>query len=387
MSTVEKKLEDLFQEGLSLFNTDPKPSRGIAWVDNMYQKLEVMCKGVDENKFLQETSKFVENQVQSVGVNVRKFCAEFVHELLTSPSDCQVKIGPLTDLSLTYGEVIENHGKMKEGLEKFCPLDDELPEPKELQDGSDFGEDLQDDSSLDGNQVNFSSGGACDEAQNDAPSQPQVRCGHNSEGGNDPDQPLDASQCSNLVQDCPLLRSSTPLDRLFEKDTSQGNASNAVVASSSSKAGTSTSPSVEHMVDVASDNTKRQQQSVLPQDFQLSADSEFTVIPASIDGDEATECNQKTGVRKFLSFRASENGKRLAQRSAKVVHTASVSTDKTCLHKSAEDDDYEQVAYWYVNIDSESKHSKGISPINLVDDNHMRRSVSVDNCESDWEFL
>lgn len=53
MSAAEKKLEDLFEEGFSLFNMDSKPSRGIAWVDNMYQKFEVMCKGVDESKFLQ----------------------------------------------------------------------------------------------------------------------------------------------------------------------------------------------------------------------------------------------------------------------------------------------------------------------------------------------
>ncbi|CAN6444294.1 unnamed protein product [Victoria cruziana] len=365
---------------------DSKPSRGIAWVDNMYQKFEVMCKGVDESKFLQETSKFVENQVQSVGVNVRKFCAEFVHELLTSSSDSQVK-GPLTDLSLTYGEVIENRGKVKEGLEKFYPLDETIPEPKELRTGYGFGEDLHDDSSLDGNQDDFSSGEVCDEAKNDDPSEPQVLCGYNSEVGNDPGQPVDAALCSDLVQDPPLFPSSTPLDRSFKKEASQENASAAVVATWSSKAATGTSPSVEHMVvDVVSDDTE-QQKSVMPQDIQLSADSEFAVISTNIYNDEATECNQKIGARKFLSFRASENGKKHAGRSAKVVHTDSASMDKICIQKPAEEDDYEQIAYWYVDIDQESKQRKGISPINLFDDLQMGRSMSVDNSESDWEFL
>ncbi|KAH7352596.1 hypothetical protein KP509_19G053300 [Ceratopteris richardii] len=51
----------------------------------MYLKLETICVEVDKNPslLLQETSKYVENHVNAVGTNVKKLCAEFIHDLLS----------------------------------------------------------------------------------------------------------------------------------------------------------------------------------------------------------------------------------------------------------------------------------------------------------------
>ncbi|CAL5408135.1 unnamed protein product [Camellia sinensis] len=58
---------------------------GIAWVGNIYQKFEAMCLEVEEVMY-QDTVKYVENQVQTVGVSVKKFYSEVVQDLV--PPSC-----------------------------------------------------------------------------------------------------------------------------------------------------------------------------------------------------------------------------------------------------------------------------------------------------------
>ncbi|KAI3939600.1 hypothetical protein MKX01_038555 [Papaver californicum] len=55
--------------------------KGITWVGNIYDKFEAICLDA-EDMMNQDTVKFVENQVQNVGGNIKKFCAEFVNDLL-----------------------------------------------------------------------------------------------------------------------------------------------------------------------------------------------------------------------------------------------------------------------------------------------------------------
>ncbi|KAI3996869.1 hypothetical protein MKX01_021145 [Papaver californicum] len=55
--------------------------KGITWVGNIYDKFEAICLNA-EDIMNQDTVKYVENQVQNVGGNIKKFCAEFVNDLL-----------------------------------------------------------------------------------------------------------------------------------------------------------------------------------------------------------------------------------------------------------------------------------------------------------------
>eukprot|EP00249_Psilotum_nudum_P012762 c23964_g1_i2 orf=538-1266(-) len=68
----------------------------FSWIDRMYQKLESICVEVDKNPNLlfQETTKYVENQMNAVRSNVRKFCTELIEDLLpplSLSSDALVK--------------------------------------------------------------------------------------------------------------------------------------------------------------------------------------------------------------------------------------------------------------------------------------------------------
>ncbi|KAI4325149.1 hypothetical protein MLD38_030571 [Melastoma candidum] len=54
--------------------------KGITWIGNMYQKFEAMCLEVEEIMY-QDTVKFVEDQVESVGASVRKFYSEVMQDL------------------------------------------------------------------------------------------------------------------------------------------------------------------------------------------------------------------------------------------------------------------------------------------------------------------
>ncbi|KAF3559523.1 hypothetical protein F2Q69_00011716 [Brassica cretica] len=53
--------------------------KGITWVGNVYQKFEAMCLEVEEI-IVQDTAKYVENQVQTVGNSLKKFCSDVVQD-------------------------------------------------------------------------------------------------------------------------------------------------------------------------------------------------------------------------------------------------------------------------------------------------------------------
>ncbi|GLT30217.1 hypothetical protein SLA2020_050310 [Shorea laevis] len=55
--------------------------KGITWVGNVYQKFEAMCLEVEEVMY-QDTVKYVENQVQTVGASVKKFYSEVMHDVM-----------------------------------------------------------------------------------------------------------------------------------------------------------------------------------------------------------------------------------------------------------------------------------------------------------------
>ncbi|PRQ50025.1 hypothetical protein RchiOBHm_Chr2g0128481 [Rosa chinensis] len=59
--------------------------KGINWVGCVYEKFESMCLEVEENMY-QDTVKFVEDQVQTVGESVKKFYADIMQDLLCDSS-------------------------------------------------------------------------------------------------------------------------------------------------------------------------------------------------------------------------------------------------------------------------------------------------------------
>lgn len=71
---------------------------GIAWVGNICQKFEAMCLEVEEVMY-QDTVKYVENQVQTVGVSVKKFYSDVVQDLVPPSCIDPVKVAA-ADLSL-----------------------------------------------------------------------------------------------------------------------------------------------------------------------------------------------------------------------------------------------------------------------------------------------
>ncbi|KAH7388517.1 hypothetical protein KP509_16G079500 [Ceratopteris richardii] len=64
-------------------------TKDLSWFDRMYMKLENICNEVDKNpsSFLQETSKYVEKQVNVVGVNMKKICTELIQDILSPEAD------------------------------------------------------------------------------------------------------------------------------------------------------------------------------------------------------------------------------------------------------------------------------------------------------------
>lgn len=64
---------------------DSMDLKGIAWVGNIYQKFEAMCLEVEE-AMCQETAKYVDNQVQTVGASMKRFCSDVMQDLLPPSS-------------------------------------------------------------------------------------------------------------------------------------------------------------------------------------------------------------------------------------------------------------------------------------------------------------
>ncbi|KAJ4847167.1 hypothetical protein Tsubulata_009138 [Turnera subulata] len=56
-------------------------SKGMNWVGNIYHKFETICHEVD-SIVSQDTVKFVENQVQTVGVNMKKLYSNVIQDLM-----------------------------------------------------------------------------------------------------------------------------------------------------------------------------------------------------------------------------------------------------------------------------------------------------------------
>ncbi|XP_022864709.1 uncharacterized protein LOC111384634 isoform X1 [Olea europaea var. sylvestris] len=89
--------------------------KGLAWADNVYEKFEAMCLEVEE-VMRQDTVKYVENQVQKVGINVKKLYSEIMQDLLPLSGVDPVKVAA-GDVSLSPCAHLDMNEKPKAMLE------------------------------------------------------------------------------------------------------------------------------------------------------------------------------------------------------------------------------------------------------------------------------
>ncbi|XP_048440078.1 uncharacterized protein LOC103945431 isoform X2 [Pyrus x bretschneideri] len=75
--------------------------KGVTWVGGVYQKFETMCLEVEEDMY-QDTVKFVENQVQTVGASVKKFYADVMQDLV-----CHSRVD--SEIMPAFGYPVENN--------------------------------------------------------------------------------------------------------------------------------------------------------------------------------------------------------------------------------------------------------------------------------------
>lgn len=121
-------------KGFAIFDMDVT-SKGLSWIDQMYQKFEAICVEVDENSsiLLQETTKYVENQVTVVGTNVRKLCEEVIQDILPPAPDAAIK-SLASDISIDFVDEFELFEKPKSNPKKLHTLNVEsVVSPKSKQ--------------------------------------------------------------------------------------------------------------------------------------------------------------------------------------------------------------------------------------------------------------
>nr|GME02542.1 uncharacterized protein LOC109187786 isoform X1 [Ipomoea batatas] len=83
-----------------------------SWAGNMYNKFEDLCSEV-EQVMSQDAVKYVENQVQTVGVRVKKFCSEVMQDIRPESSSIHSVKDAAADFSLEIcaHEVMEKKPK------------------------------------------------------------------------------------------------------------------------------------------------------------------------------------------------------------------------------------------------------------------------------------
>ncbi|XP_057984344.1 uncharacterized protein LOC110653770 isoform X2 [Hevea brasiliensis] len=112
--------------------------KGISWVGNVYQKFEAMCLEVEEIMY-QDTVKYVENQVQTVGSTVKKFYSDVMQDLLP-PSTVDAAKDGVSDLPLElYADVgiyMKPKVAMKEDHVKIDNIEKLTEDPKMIIDNN-----------------------------------------------------------------------------------------------------------------------------------------------------------------------------------------------------------------------------------------------------------
>ncbi|CAN4075463.1 unnamed protein product [Withania somnifera] len=93
--------------------------KGISWVGDIYQKFEAMCLEMEEAMY-QDTTRYVENQVQTVGASVKRFYSDVMLDLHPPFNIDPVKVAA-ADLTLSPYAHTEISKKLKANLKGGRP--------------------------------------------------------------------------------------------------------------------------------------------------------------------------------------------------------------------------------------------------------------------------
>ncbi|KMT01823.1 hypothetical protein BVRB_9g210150 [Beta vulgaris subsp. vulgaris] len=92
--------------------------KGVSWVGDVYQKFEAMCVEAEEIIY-EDTFKYVENRVRTVGKTVKKFYTDVVEDLVPPPSldpveaeDCSLTLAHHGDVQICQNREVDDNGKL-----------------------------------------------------------------------------------------------------------------------------------------------------------------------------------------------------------------------------------------------------------------------------------
>uniref|UniRef100_A0A6N2MC66 Uncharacterized protein n=1 Tax=Salix viminalis TaxID=40686 RepID=A0A6N2MC66_SALVM len=98
--------------------------KGITWVGDIYQKFEARLLEVEEI-MCEEAVKYVENQMQTVSDNVRKFYSDVMQDL-SSPDPEDPANGAVSKLPVDLGADVGVHMKPDDGMKETCGKVDDM---------------------------------------------------------------------------------------------------------------------------------------------------------------------------------------------------------------------------------------------------------------------
>lgn len=100
--------------------------KGLAWIGNIYEKFEAMCLEVEEVVY-QDTVKYVENQVQTVGAGVKRFYSEVMQDINPEShiDPAKVSAGDLSLNPYTHLELKQKSSAKKDAFQNSEKLADD----------------------------------------------------------------------------------------------------------------------------------------------------------------------------------------------------------------------------------------------------------------------
>ncbi|KAL5864738.1 hypothetical protein ACOSQ3_002252 [Xanthoceras sorbifolium] len=114
--------------------------KGITWAGHVYQKFETMCLEVEEIMY-QDTVKYVENQVQTVGASVKKFYSDVMQDLLPPSSMDLVKGAAASNMVAEQHHDLGIYKKPKVGMKEGAVKVDNIPLTEDSQVTADMDKD------------------------------------------------------------------------------------------------------------------------------------------------------------------------------------------------------------------------------------------------------
>jgi len=403
-------------KGFAIFEMDVT-SKGLSWIDQMYQKFEAICVEVDQNSsiLLQETTKYVENQVAVVGTNVRKICEEVIQDILPPGPDTAIK-SIASDISLDFVEEFELFEKPKSNTKKVHALNLESEAYPKLEQNNVSSESLSSDISNDfieefelfeksnlnqkkSDTLNVESVVSPKLEQNYVSSEQDLVCAFPVPDKLQKDHPvlpeekpsefpaldilgqtpclsvedLSAPEDLSLINEAQKQSLQLQLEANACVDLPQG----ALLKSPADKTG----------AELYQDDQKNE-------DICAVAEMQVNDHPIHKDGideiirESGVHCMEETGnCEENVEVHEEDRETFFSIIESFIPDPANLSEEES-LHEllAAQQDEKEESAYWYENEDVQKPYMIDISTPNLLDMN-AEKWQHVENCDSEWEFL